>query len=131
MDKKSCPCGRPNSYENCCKLIHYDIKNAKTAEDLMRSRYSAFVLANGDYLMESHHVSTRPIEEKEDIVKWAKSVEWIKLKVLNSTKGNEKDIEGSVEFKAFYKQDLFNQSIHENSKFVQEDGVWYYLGFVD
>ena len=50
----------------------------------MRSRYSAFVLANGDYLMATHHKSTRPIKEKKAIVKWAKSVQWLKLEILES-----------------------------------------------
>ena len=60
----------------------------ETAQQLMRSRYSAFVLANGDYLMETHHSSTRPIKEKKAIVKWAKSVQWIKLEIVETTKGS-------------------------------------------
>jgi len=53
----------------------------------MRSRYCAFVLANGDYLMQTHHTSTRPLTEREAIVKRAKSVKWIKLIILETTKG--------------------------------------------
>jgi SEC-C motif-containing protein len=62
----------------------------------MRSRYSAFVLANINYLQESHHSSTRPSKlEKKEIVTWTKSVEWVKLTITNSTKN-------TVEFKAFF-----------------------------
>lgn len=86
----------------------------------MRSRYSAFTLADGDYLMKSHHESTRPIKEKEDIVIWAKSVKWLSLEVLEA-------INDIIEFKAYYIENSREQCIHERSKFVQEDGVWYYL----
>ncbi len=123
----NCPCGRPKTYAECCGKIHSDILKAITAEDLMRSRYSAFVLANGDYLMQSHHSSTRPISEKEEIVQWAKAMKWIKLEVLNSTKGTDLDLEGTVEFKAHFKDGFTKTYIHEKSRFVRENGYWVYL----
>ncbi|MCL4157034.1 UNVERIFIED_CONTAM: hypothetical protein GTU68_053260 [Idotea baltica] len=94
----------------------------------MRSRYSAFVLANGDYLMDSHHASTRPTKEKKAIVKWAKSVEWIKLEVLETTKGKETDNEGIVTFKAYFYEKGKVDIIYEKSAFVKENGNWFYLG---
>lgn len=123
----SCPCGLASSYEACCAKAHQSLFNAKTAELLMRSRYTAFTRADGDYLMKSHHSSTRPLSEKKSIVKWAKSVEWIRLEILNTTLGQEIDIEGTVEFKAHYKDKQGEQFIHENSKFVKKKGVWVYL----
>ncbi len=124
----NCPCGRNKNYEACCAKAHLNLNEAITAEDLMRSRYAAFVLLKGDYLMESHHPSTRPTEEKEAIINWSKSVKWKKLKVIRTNKGTASDQEGFVEFKAYYKQGIFAQHIHEHSKFVKEDGCWYYLG---
>ncbi len=126
----SCPCGLPSSYLDCCAEMHKSIYNAETAEQLMRSRYTAFTKADGDYLMKSHHRSTRPLSEKKSIVKWAKSVEWIKLDVLNTTHGLEQDNLGTVEFKAYFKDKRGIQYIHENSQFIKEKGVWYYLGVV-
>ncbi|WP_378174300.1 YchJ family protein [Aquimarina sp. SS2-1] len=126
-----CHCGRLLSYDVCCRRIHQDITLARTAEDLMRSRYSAFVVADGDYLMKSHHSSTRPLKEKKSIVKWTKSVNWVKLEVLNSSKGSESDEEGTVAFKAFYFENGALEIIHENSKFVKENGFWVYLGESD
>ncbi len=130
MKTKFCPCGRLIKYEFCCGAIHNGISKAITAEDLMRSRYVAFTLADGDYLMTSHHSSTRPLSEKRAIVKWAKSVEWIKLEVLNTFKGAKKDTEGRVEFKAYFKTKDKIQFIHENSMFVRENEQWVYLGIV-
>ncbi|WP_299436268.1 YchJ family metal-binding protein [uncultured Aquimarina sp.] len=125
-----CYCGRQKAYDLCCGSIHKDSTIAFTAEDLMRSRYSAFVLANGDYLMKSHHSSTRPLKEKKSIVKWAKSVKWVKLEVLHTTKGSISDEDGAVEFKAFYFENGTLEVIHENSAFVKENGSWVYLGEV-
>ena len=122
-----CPCGSKLSYDDCCKKVHNDIRNALTAEQLMRSRYCAFTLGLIDYLMESHHESTRPLNEKEEINAWAKSGEWTGLDVLRKQKGGEIDMEGIVEFKAFFKEGKKNRVIHERSRFVKENGCWYYL----
>ena len=123
----NCPCGRSMAYEACCGLVHANIHNAITAEDLMRSRYSAFTQANGDYLMQSHHTTTRPINEKEAIVAWAKSVRWGKLEVLNTALGQEADLEGVVEFKAHFIEDGQADVIHETSFFTKENGHWVYV----
>lgn len=118
----TCYCGTNTPYASCCEVFHLNGGKTETAEQLMRSRYSAFVLANGDYLMQTHHESTRPVKEKEAIVTWAKSVQWIKLEILNST-------ETTVEFNAFFTDKGEADCIHENSKFVKENAIWYYLGY--
>lgn len=123
-----CYCGSLKTYTNCCEKAHKNIKEAQTAEALMRSRYSAFVLANGDYLMESHHESTRPISEQIAIVKWAKSVEWIKLDILKTTKGGPHDTEGTVTFQAHFYERGKTDIIYEKSAFVKENNHWLYLG---
>lgn len=127
----NCYCGNKESYANCCEKAHNDITKALTAEQLMRSRYSAFVLANGDYLMKSHHSKTRPILGKKSIVKWAKSVQWIKLEVLETSKGLQSDTEGTVTFNAHFNENGKVDVIHEKSAFVKENNHWTYLGFSD
>ncbi|MEP3837319.1 MAG: YchJ family metal-binding protein [Algibacter sp.] len=124
----NCYCGSLKFYSNCCEKAHKNMSEAKTAEQLMRSRYSAFVTANGDYLMESHHASTRPTKEKNSIVKWAKSVEWIKLEVLEREKGTESDNEGTVTFQAYFYEKGKVDIIYEKSAFVKENDNWFYLG---
>lgn len=131
QNQVKCPCGSSSSYESCCKTIHNDITRAKTAEQLMRSRYTAFTLAMGDYLLESHHKTTRPNKEMKTIVSWAKSVKWQKLEIINGIQGQENDIFGTVEFKAHYLSGNKPDFILENSKFVKEYGVWYYLGRIE
>jgi len=125
-----CACGSTLFYTDCCQVFHKDIIKVETAQQLMRSRYTAFTMAMGNYLMSSHHSSTRPLSEKNDIVKWAKSVKWDRLEILNTTKGLQKDNEGTVEFKAYFYENDKLHCIHENSKFVKENEVWVYLGVV-
>ncbi|MCK5825044.1 MAG: SEC-C domain-containing protein [Ichthyobacteriaceae bacterium] len=123
-----CPCGSNNTYIKCCGIAHKNIDLVKTAQQLMRSRYSAFTLADGEYLHKSHHSTTQPNSkfERNEIVKWAKSVIWIKLDVLNTVDGMENDNYGIVEFKAFYIENGRTGVIHEKSTFEKENGHWVY-----
>jgi SEC-C motif-containing protein len=124
-----CPCNVDKKYSDCCKKAHKNIGSVSSAEVLMRSRYSAFVLANIEYLQKSHHRKTRPSKkEKRDIEKWAKSVKWLKLDVLNTTKGTTNNTTGTVEFKAFFMENGTINVIHENSKFSIENNHWVYVG---
>lgn len=124
----NCYCGNNKTYKSCCEVFHLNEGKTETAEQLMRSRYSAFVLANGDYLMATHHSSTRPLKEKKAIVKWAKSVQWLKLEVTETSKGTEKDIKGTVTFNAYFFDNGKVDIIHEKSAFVKENNQWFYLG---
>lgn len=128
MTQTNCPCGRDIPFEKCCKPIIEGRIPAKTSEDLMRSRYTAFTLSDGDYLMKSHHSRTRKLGDKKNIESWAKSMSWIKLEVLNSTRGQKTDDFGTVEFKAFYFERGRIEVIHENSEFTKENSEWKYVG---
>lgn len=117
-----CPCNPNKKYSDCCQKAHKNINTVTTAEKLMRSRYSAFVLANINYLQKSHHTTTQPSKkEKRELEAWTKSVNWLKLEVLNST-------ENTVEFKAYFMENGSVNVIHENSAFCKENGYWVYLG---
>lgn len=124
----NCYCGNNTSYQNCCEIYHKNGGKTETAQQLMRSRYSAFVLTNGNYLMDTHHLKTRPIKEKNAIVAWAKSVQWIKLEVLETSKGKQNDTEGTVTFNAYFYENGKVDVIHEKSAFVKENNYWKYLG---
>lgn len=117
-----CPCNPTIKYSDCCQKAHQNIHSVTSAEALMRSRYSAFVLADIDFLQKSHHSSTRPSKkEKKEILAWTKSVNWIKLEVLNTT-------ETTVEFNAYFMENGNIDVIHENSVFCMENDHWVYLG---
>ncbi|MEG1585423.1 MAG: YchJ family protein [Bacteroidales bacterium] len=122
-----CPCGSGEYYENCCGPIIKGEIAAPTAERLMRSRYTAFTLADGEYLMKSWHPRTRDLNEKESIRKWAKSVKWIGLQIRGKQAGGENDLTGIVSFRArFLEKGKINQIIEE-SVFEKIDGNWVYV----
>lgn len=129
MNVKECPCGSGKIYEKCCGIVHTNINSVNTAEQLMRSRYSAFCMANGEYLHKSHHTKTRPKSklERNETVNWAKSVTWLKLEIINTTKGSKTDDTGTVEFKAFYMENGSSTFMHEISTFNKTDGHWVYF----
>ncbi|MGY5351371.1 YchJ family protein [Wenyingzhuangia sp. IMCC45533] len=120
-----CFCDSKRLYRDCCGLIHQDIYQAKTPIDLMRSRYSAYVLADLVYLMQSHHSSTKPIDEKEEISIWTKSVLWKGLEVISSNIIND-DL-GYVTFKARFIEQDKECVIYEKSRFVKENNHWTYI----
>jgi len=88
----------------------------------MRSRYTAYVLGNVDYLAASWHPSTRP-----QPLELGSDIEWLGLEVLSYKAGLANDSKGSVEFIARYQQQGRMGQAHENSRFVREQGVWLYL----
>lgn len=94
-----------------------------TAEMLMRSRYSAFVLILGDYLLQTWHPTTRPLQLDLD----GDNTEWVKLAVSNCKLGGANDQRGKVEFKAYYRFGKREACLHEISRFCREDGKWFYL----
>ncbi len=121
-----CYCNSNLTFSECCEPIILGKRDAETAEQLMRSRYSGYVVANVDYLMTSHHSSTRPLREKQAILKWTKSIKWVALEIIAHQNGLATDTDGVVEFKALYLENGKMGCIHENSYFVKENGVWYY-----
>ncbi len=125
--EKNCPCGKEEILEKCCLPILKGEKKAATAEQLMRSRYTAYTLADIHYILKTHHSASRPTSEYEEIRKWAKRVKWLKLEVLKTSKGTATDEEGFVEFKAHFKELLKKEVIHENSYFLKENNEWVYV----
>lgn len=114
-----CICGNKTEFSECCEPIITKQKQPASAEELMRSRYSAYVQGNGEYLVYSN-VKENQFEEDIALIKeFSNSVEWLKLDVLKVTPS-------TVEFKAYYKDQNGIVVLHEKSNFVQEDGIWKY-----
>ncbi len=125
-----CPCNSNLAYADCCEPIISGRKEAITAQQLMRSRYTAFTKANVDYLMRSHSAKTRPVKERKSIEKWASSVTWMGLTILDIKAGEACDEIGYVEFKALYLENGHPQQIHEKSLFQRENEKWVYVSGV-
>ena len=121
-NSNTCPCGRPQTYAQCCEPYHQGQQVAPTAEALMRSRYSAYTLALKDYLLETWHFSTRPKQLELDT-----KTSWLGLKIKACEAGTEQDSEGSVQFVARYKIQGKAHRLVENSRFIKQQGRWFYV----
>ncbi|MFD4352196.1 YchJ family protein [Nocardia sp. NPDC058519] len=119
---RPCPCRRGEPFDGCCGPILAGEKAAPTAETLMRSRYTAYVVGDVDYLLRSWHPSTRPAELELD-----QDQRWLFLEIVGTQRGGPFDDNGTVEFIAHYKLDGARDAMHELSTFVRVDGAWVYL----
>lgn len=93
----------------------------------MRSRYSAYVEADIDYLLATWAPAVRAGLDREAIAHWAQESEWLGLTVLSTGAGQAEDTTGTVMFMARYRQDGQVIEHQELSSFIQEQGRWYYL----
>ena len=114
-----CPCGAPD-YAACCGRYHGGALPANALE-LMRSRYSAYVLRNEAYLQASWHPDTRPASA---VLEDGDGVKWLGLDVLRHAQDGD---QATVEFVARYKLGGRARRLHEVSRFVQVDGRWLYV----
>ncbi|MBC7724544.1 MAG: SEC-C domain-containing protein [Burkholderiaceae bacterium] len=117
-----CPCLSGETYGSCCAPFHAGADHAPTAERLMRSRYSAFVVGDADYLLRTWHPSTRPGALELD-----PEQRWYRLEILRTGDGGPLDREGTIEFTARSRLDGMAAEQHEVSRFVRVDGRWSYL----
>ena len=125
---KNCPCGSEKTLADCCALIHADESLAVNAEQLMRARYTAFVINNIDFVINSYHSSCNAHLERDEIAS-AAEIDWLKLQIINSSKALDET--AFVEFKAWYMEDGQLQLMHERSRFLKERAgeqrVWRYI----
>jgi SEC-C motif domain protein len=117
-----CPCGLDATYGDCCGALHQGRATATTAEQLMRSRYSAFVVRDGRYLLRTWSSGNRPPS-----LRFADDIQWTGLDILSTTGGSAFHTEGTVEFRANFTVDDHLDNHHENSRFTREDGQWVYV----
>ena len=127
------------SYKECCQIFHDNIDKtdgikADSAERLMRSRYSAFVLVKPDYIVKTTVPAQQGLLDIESIESWATETDWAGLEIVKHTPKLGKR-HAQVEFKAFYSTENGQQAHHELSTFVKiidkssdkQNERWYFL----
>ena len=92
----------------------------------MRSRYTAFVTSNVDYLKNSLHPDYRADFDPASTKDWADNSQWLGLRIINTSGGGEDDQEGTVEFMALFQIKGVTYQHHELGEFVRLNGIWYY-----
>ena len=116
-----CPCGTGRAYGACCGPFH-DGTPAPTAQALMRSRYTAYVLGRSDHVFRTWHPRTRPDDVTPD-----PGLTWTGLEVLRTEAGGVDDTTGVVEFEASFRTAAGADALREVSRFERRGGRWVYL----
>ena len=121
-----CPCGSDKEYARCCQPLINGIRDADTAEALMRSRYSAHAKKAFDYIFDTTLPANRQDSDRKGMAAWSRKLDWQRLEVCRIENGGPEDASGIVEFVARYRKNGHAFDHHEVAEFVREDGRWYY-----
>lgn len=124
--KIDCPCGSNDAYQNCCGVYHSRLKFPDTAEQLMRSRYSAYALKLVDYLVETTHRDKMKSSYRKNLLDTIDNIEWTNLLVTKTSAGTAGDKTGKVKFEASYIEGGVKGVMIEHSRFRKLAGKWYY-----
>ncbi|NGX39934.1 MAG: hypothetical protein KR126chlam1_01274 [Chlamydiae bacterium] len=123
-----CPCHSGKSYQACCVPLHRKERLPESAEQLMRSRYSAYALQLPEYIMDTTHPENPTyLEDRSpwqiEILKFCKETTFTGLDILST---ENRDDEAFVTFFAHLIQNNLDVSFQEKSRFLKEDGRWLY-----
>ena len=122
---KKCPCGSDARFTDCCEPIIKGERESQTAEELMRARYSAFVVGAIDFIVASTHSRTRSEIEVQYIREWSQTSTWRGLQIFETKSVN--DNKAFVSFEALFTQAGKDQSHREKGQFERENGKWRFV----
>lgn len=119
---QTCPCGQDRPLAACCGPYLEGQAVPETAEQLMRSRYSAYSIGNIDYICETEESPNR-----DTIENWARSTRFKRLRVLAGERGGKEDETGTVTFEADFETNGENGTHRETSQFQKHEGRWIFV----
>ncbi|SRR5699024_1885949 len=119
-DAEQCPCGTDNTYGNCCAPLHRSERQAQSATELMRARYSAYAAHEADYLWRTWHPLRRP-----PLITFEDDVRWTGLKIEKAEQTAER--KATVEFYAHFYDEQGDGTFHEVSRFEMRGRRWMYV----
>jgi SEC-C motif-containing protein len=123
-----CPCGGFSAavlYKDCCEPFITGRLPAPSAEQLMRSRYTAYTLGDADYILATWHSPTRPAELTLESPGAPHATRWLGLQIHSHVQSGP--TQAQVNFTARYREAGRAHRLTERSRFVFEDGRWLYL----
>lgn len=123
-----CPCGTPLSFEQCCQPLilnkhRLDKQIATNPESLMRSRFTAYLLEDYDYILATYGPKQRITLSVTELEQSAAGTKWLKLVIHASS---HVGLNAKVEFSAYYQSEQQFYVLHETSDFTCENAQWYY-----
>ena len=125
-----CPCAG-FIYASCCAPLHRGERQAATAEQLMRSRYSAYAVGEVEYLLQTQPSAVPLARRRRELAASIGQLRWQRLQILAVTDGGPHDLSGTVTFEAHYVAAGQPGVMRECSLFGREgnslEGGWLYL----
>jgi len=115
-----CYCCSSLPYEKCCEPYLTGKSLPSSAEQLMRSRFSAYATANFDYILKTYSKDKQQSLSTDALKSSADGATWFALQI------NATPSEDTVEFTAYYFENKAMYQLHESSRFIKEDGAWRY-----
>ena len=121
---KNCYCCSGKSFSDCCEPLLNGINSASNAEQLMRSRFSAYAMGNFPYILETYGNEQRLNLTESALAESFGNTKWLGLKVVEHNMLSSSA--ATVEFVATYseKKQLFQ--MNELSSFELQGGQWKY-----
>lgn len=121
-----CPCGTGEPFDACCGPFIKGEREPRTAEQLMRSRYSAYARVEVGYIQDTISPQRKKDYEEQGIRDWAEKSQWHGLEIRSVEGGGPGDTEGTVEFLATYTEKERRKIHHEIASFKKVKGRWYF-----
>lgn len=118
-----CFCGSNCTFQTCCQPFINKERQVQTAEQLMRSRFSAYALGNAPYIYDTYAQSSQAAQSVKDIDDWSKSCAWVALKIHPLADNVNNATEQFVEFSAFYITNNTLCELREKSRFIVEECI--------
>ena len=119
-----CPCGSGRTLEECCQPLLDGVREARTAEELLRARYTSHCLKESAYILKTIHPDKSSPDDKKTLEEWFRTADWTELKILDIQQGGSDDDEGQIEFIAEYSGKKGSDRHHELSIFKKFNGQW-------
>jgi len=127
MNNTTCRCGSGKAFVDCCEPFIQVHSIPHTAEQLMRSRFTAFALHAFQYLIDTHHPSQHRPSDLSNLKSSSENTTWFKLTVHRTERGLATDKGGIVGFSAFFNDNGEFFELRETSSYIKTNDRWLYV----
>jgi len=129
MSDISCPCNSGHQFNRCCAPYLQGKVLPETAESLMRSRYTAYVQQNAQYLVDTWQLATSTDQRLllDSLENTFKTTTWLGLQIIKSENDPKNNKQAFVEFMAYFNENNHQQTLYERSRFQRINQHWFYV----
>ncbi len=128
MPARPCPCGFKAGIADCCGPLLAGTRQAETAVELMRSRYTAYLEGAVDYLLKTTAAAARERLDRASLAAYCRGLRGVSLRILEVQGGGLLEATGVVAFAATLRSQGRTFVQRERSSFARDEhGRWVYV----